>query len=155
MIDSINKLFQSTWSIYLIFIISFALYANTLFHDFVLDDRVVFTENQFVQNGFSGISNIFSNETFAGYFKDSGRKSTVGGGRYRPLTLAFFAVQHQVSGNNPFIAHLFNVLFYGLLNCMIFITLAKLLAYRYPDQAKILAGIATVLFAIHPLHQGY
>lgn len=152
MIDSLQKLIQSTWSIYLIFIISFALYANTLFHDFVLDDRVVYTENQFVQSGISGISNIFSNETFAGYFKDSGRKSTVGGGRYRPLTLAFFAVQHQVSGNNPFIAHLFNVLFYGLLNCIIFITLAKLLAYRYPHQAKLIAGIATLLFAIHPLH---
>lgn len=152
MIDSIHKLIQSSWSIYLIFIISFALYANTLFHEFVLDDRVVFTENQFVQNGLNGIGKIFSNETFAGYFKDSGRKSTVGGGRYRPLTLAFFAVQHQVNGNNPFTAHLFNILFYGLLNCIVFICLSKLLSYRYPQQAKAIAFIAALLFAIHPLH---
>ncbi len=152
MIETIYKLIQTRWSLYLIFAVSFGLYANTLFHEFVLDDRVVFTENKFVQEGFNGIGKIFSNETFAGYFKDSGRKSTVGGGRYRPLSLSFFAVQHQLFGNNAMTAHLLNILFFGLLNCIIFITLAKLLSFKYPNNGRLIAIVSTLLFAVHPIH---
>lgn len=150
--ESIIKLIQSKWNIYVILLISFAVYANTLFHDFTLDDKVVFTENQFVQNGIKGIPSIVSNETFAGYFKDSGNKSTIGGGRYRPLTLCFFSIEHQLAGNNPVFAHLLNILIYCLLNYLLFITLTKLLSFKYPEKAKIIAFLGTLLFAIHPIH---
>jgi protein O-mannosyl-transferase len=144
--------FSNKWNILVILIISFGIYANTLFHDFVLDDRVVFIDNQFVQKGFSGIKDIFTHDTYAGYFKDSGRKSTVSGGRYRPLTLGFFAIQNSIFGNNSVVAHLLNILFYCLLNFFIYKVLIKLLQHKYPSQATPVAFLATVIFAVHPLH---
>jgi tetratricopeptide (TPR) repeat protein len=150
--SAVNKLFQSKWNIYLILIISFGIYTNTLFHDFVLDDIVVFTENAYVQEGIKGIDDIMTNDTYAGYFKDSGRKSTVSGGRYRPLTLCFFAIEKQIVGNNAMIAHLLNILFYCLLNIILYKTLYKLLSFKYPEQAKPIAFIASILFAVHPIH---
>ncbi len=144
--------FSNKWNVLVILLVSFGIYVNTLFHDFVLDDRVVFTENQFVQKGLSGIIDIFSKDTYAGYFKDSGRKSTVSGGRYRPLTLGFYAIQYSVFGNNATMAHLFNILFYCLLNFILYRVLLKLLSYKYPAQATPVAFLTTLLFAVHPLH---
>ncbi|HEX5626320.1 MAG TPA: hypothetical protein VFX48_09905, partial [Saprospiraceae bacterium] len=140
------------WNLYVIVLISFAVYANTLFFDFVLDDRVVFTENQYVQKGLAGIPEIFGKETFAGYFKDSGLRSTVSGGRYRPLTLGFFALQNQIAGNNAFLAHLLNVLFFCLMNVVLFKSMSGLLKYRFPEHAVTAAFLATLLFAVHPIH---
>ena len=150
--ESPNWSFQSKWNIYIILAISFGIYANTLFHDFVLDDKVVFTENQFVQQGISGWKDIFTNDTYAGYFKDSGRKSNVSGGRYRPLTLGFFAIEKAAFGNNAFIAHLLNILFFCLLNVFVYKALNKLLSFKFPEQATTIAFITTLFFAVLPLH---
>jgi tetratricopeptide (TPR) repeat protein len=142
----------SKWNIYIILILSFGIYANTLFHDFVLDDIVVFTENSYVQNGVRGIPDIVSHDTYAGYFKDPGKKTNLTGGRYRPLTLCFFAFQHQLFGNNAFIAHLFNILFFCILNLVIYQVLVRLLSFKYPDHSKTVAFLTTILFAVLPIH---
>jgi tetratricopeptide (TPR) repeat protein len=140
------------WNMPLIILFSFCIYANTLFYGFVLDDKVVYTENAYVQQGFKGLDDIFSKDTYSGYFKDSGNKSSVSGGRYRPLSLGFFAIEHQFFGNNAFIAHLLNVLFFCILCAIIYKVFQKLLSTLYPLQANWLAFIATILFAVHPLH---
>jgi tetratricopeptide (TPR) repeat protein len=44
------------------------------------------------QRGVAGILEIFSKDSFFGYFKVEGKAAVVSGGRYRPLTLAMFAV---------------------------------------------------------------
>lgn len=51
----------------IIFIIPLLLYASTVSFDYVLDDKMVLSENKFVKEGFSGIKNIFSNDSFNGY----------------------------------------------------------------------------------------
>lgn len=149
---SVNWPIPSKWNVYIILLFSFGIYINTLFHDFVLDDKVVFTENEYVQNGISGWKDIFTKDTYAGYFKDSGRKSNVSGGRYRPLTLGFFAIQKAAFGNNAMIAHLLNILFFGLLNVFIYKVLDKLLSFKYKEQANALAFISTLFFAALPIH---
>lgn len=134
----------------LLFVLACAIYANTLGHNFVLDDAIVITDNSIVQQGVSGWGELFSHDTFYGFFNDDSKASLVAGGRYRPLTLAMFAVEQQISPG-PFFSHLLNVLWYGLLVVVIFLFVRDLAAKdeRLPWW---FALAAAVLFAVHPLH---
>ena len=72
-------------------LLSIGMYANTLGHGFVLDDAIVLTENGIVKQGIKGWGELFSNDTFFGFFDEN--KSLVAGGRYRPLTPALFGLE--------------------------------------------------------------
>ena len=95
------------WIWWLPVLLSFALYANTLGHGFVLDDSLVITKNKFTTQGISGLGKIFSTDTFFGYYQEEGRETLITGGRYRPLSLAFFAILFQVFGASPLVFHFF------------------------------------------------
>lgn len=81
--------------------LTFILYGNTLFHDYVLDDALVITENEYTLSGFEGIDDIFSEEFFNGFF-DQKDKKLVAGGRYRPLSMVTFAIEWQLVMGTPF-----------------------------------------------------
>ena len=51
-----------------IFVLAFLLYANTLSHDYALDDAIVITENMYTTEGVSGFPGILSKDTFFGFF---------------------------------------------------------------------------------------
>ena len=55
-------------------------------YDFVLDDQIVITSNDFTKKGVKGIADIFANDSFTGYFGE--QKDLVAGSRYRPLSIA-------------------------------------------------------------------
>lgn len=133
---------------------SFLLYANTLGHGFALDDAIVWYDNEFTLKGFNGWWDIFSNDTFRGFFKTEGKDQLVTGGRYRPLTLALFAAEIQLFGNQPFWGHLFNGLWYGLSVVAVFYLLQLLFGLRWPaaNWSRPLALGASLLFAVHPIH---
>ena len=57
---------------WLLFAITFILYANTLGHGFVLDDGLVILENAYTKAGLSGIVDILTHDTFHGYFQKEG-----------------------------------------------------------------------------------
>ena len=84
-----------------IFILTFILYGNTLFHDYALDDALVITENEYTLSGFEGIDDLFSEEFFNGFF-DQKDKKLVAGGRYRPLSMVTFAIEWQMVMGTPF-----------------------------------------------------
>lgn len=133
----------------LFFAFAFVLYGNTLGHDFTVDDAIVITDNSLVQQGVAGIPDIFSYDTFYGFFEDESKANLVAGGRYRPLTLALFAVEQQVSAG-PFISHLFNVIWYGgLLALLVFFVHDLLKERSFPWW---LAPLIVGLFAAHPIH---
>ena len=138
---------------WMLFAFSFLLYANTLFHDYALDDAIVVYDNMFVQDGLSGIPGILSKDTFFGFFKEEGKANLVAGGRYRPLTLVMFALEHQLFGKSPFVGHLVNGLLYGLTTMVLYLLLLQL--FR-PSQgqarAYFIAFAASLLFAAHPIH---
>ena len=48
---------QYSWGIVLI-VIGFLLFANTIGHDYVLDDSGAITQNRYVQEGFHGIPKL-------------------------------------------------------------------------------------------------
>ena len=83
------------------------LYLNTINNDYALDDSIVITKNMYVQKGLKGIGEIFTTETFTGFFGQ--QKDLVSGSRYRPLSLATFAFEHELWGNRPGLSHLINL----------------------------------------------
>ncbi len=121
------------------------VYGNTLTNEYALDDAIVITENKFVKQGIDGLYDIFSNESFTGFFGFD--KQLVAGGRYRPLSIATFALEHEFFGQSPFISHLINILLYALVVVLIFQVLQK--SGRVATQA---AFIIALLYALHPIH---
>jgi protein O-mannosyl-transferase len=132
--------------------IIFALYAPILWGGYVLDDKIVITDNQFTQQGFSGISDIFTYESFRGYFGE--QKNLIEGDRYRPFSIATFALEIGLFGkNNPGLSHFINLLLYFWTGIMLF-QLAKELFFtklgsNYLDKIGLLA---VLFFVTHPLH---
>jgi tetratricopeptide (TPR) repeat protein len=136
----------------LIFAFAFLLYGNTLTYDYTLDDLIVIKDNAFTKKGVSGIKEIFSYDSFTGFFGIE--KKLVAGGRYRPLSIASFAVEYSLMGGlNPFASHLINILLYALTGSFMFLVLSGLLKSSPKDPWY--AGIpfiASALFMAHPIH---
>jgi protein O-mannosyl-transferase len=84
-----------------VFLLTFILYGNTLFHEYALDDALVITENEYTLSGFEGINDLFTHEFFSGFF-DEKNKSLVAGGRYRPLSMVTFAIEWQIIMGSPY-----------------------------------------------------
>ncbi len=152
--DALPAFFQNTrLHSLLIFIFAICLYANTLKNQWALDDAIVITDNMFTQKGAAGIADLFSKDTFYGFFKEEGKAALVSGGRYRPLTPAIFAVVYQVFGKNPMVFHLLTVLLFALTCVVLHRTILLLLKnFRGEGFAILTAFLAAGLFAAHPVH---
>ena len=162
---------------YFIFVIlSFVLYANTLNHSFVLDDKLVIATHSFTQQGIKGIPDLFKYETFMGLWlkmydgstidqlKDN--MSVVAGGRYRPLSLVTFALEVTFFGKenifpnsdiqfmgNAFVSHFVNILLYSFTACLLFLVLRRLLPPGQDSKWFLsFSFITTLLFIAHPIH---
>jgi Flp pilus assembly protein TadD len=146
----------NNWLVYLtITLFTFAIYGNAIFNDFTLDDGIVITKNKFTKNGFAGIKDIFSYDTMAGeHGKDV---DFVAGGRYRPFSVATFAVEYQLFGENVKIFHFNNILLYAITGILIYLIFMRLLIsplYRpiVPKWYFSIPFIAAILFVGHPVH---
>lgn len=134
-----------------IFGFAFLLYANTLFHQFVMDDAIVITDNMFTTKGVAGIGGILTEDTFFGFFKERGKEALVSGGRYRPLTLVIFAAIWQVT-HSPFAFHLLTVVLFATCCVVLFRVLRQLLENQGVVAANYVPFGAALLFAAHPIH---
>ncbi|MEO6669399.1 MAG: tetratricopeptide repeat protein [Ferruginibacter sp.] len=128
-----------------VFAFAVGLYVNTITHEYALDDGIVITENAFTKQGFSGIPDILSHESFANVATS---KDELSGGRYRPLSVVTFAMEYGIFGARPSVSHLVNVLLYGFL-CVLLFYFLKQAIFKHNTSA---AFIATLIFAAHPLH---
>ena len=154
-----NQWSVGTWPIntklhkWIIFVLAFLLYGNTLTHEYTQDDAIVIYDNMFTTEGFSGIPGILKYDTFYGFFKVEGKDKLVAGGRYRPLTLVMFAVEYAIFGDNPLIGHLGNILLYGFLGIILYLLLLKLFRARGDlPSAAFIAFLTTLFFMVHPVH---
>lgn len=144
------RFFESRkWQLWTLVAVVIALNANTFQNQFVLDDTIVVTQNDYVRRGVAGIPDIVSHDTFQGFFGP--RAEMVAGGRYRPLSLVMFAVERQLFGENPTVGHVVNVTLYALLVVLIWLTLLDLPAKSDALWARA-AWLAALLFAMHPIH---
>lgn len=173
------KLKDSFWGNYqlhiaVIFLVSSVLYANTLFHQYAVDDSIVILRNKFTKKGLKGMPGIWGEDTFTGFF--GSKRNLVAGGRYRPLSVATFALELQLFGStikgadgqpikdadgdynykgSPFVSHLGNLLLYGLLCVVIYLMLLQMFnPYRDQDNLKgyFIAFVGALLYATHPIH---
>ena len=162
---------------WLIFVISVLIYANTIPNKWAVDDGIIIHQNRFVKNGVNGIPNIATKDAFAGFYNKD--VNAVEGGRYRPLSQVFFALNaeffaKETKGDTseintpkvgtkdvsettwfPNLFHFFNMLWYGLLCMVIYRTLVLLLTKNYNDESPRnyhIAFITSLLFTVHPLH---
>ncbi len=136
-----------------LFAFAFLLYANTLTHDYTQDDAIVIYDNMFTTKGLEGIPGILKYDTFYGFFKTEGKANLVAGGRYRPLTLVLFAVEVSLFGQSPFVGHLGNILYYGLLGIVLYMVLLKLFQYKKKvPYSALIAFISALVFLAHPVH---
>ena len=138
------------WAYLIIFLLALGLYGNTFKNKYALDDAIVITQNEFTKQGLKGIKDIFTHESFTGFFGK--KKNLVAGGRYRPLSIATFAVEYQFFGLNPSVSHIINAVLYALTGMLIF-----LIFYPLSDKRKrawwfSAAFLTGILFVIHPVH---
>lgn len=96
--------------LWLLIIIPFTFYLNSLFNGYALDDSAVITENRLTKKGLKGIKELATHHLFYGYM-NNGDKST---GAYRPLSLITHAIEYHLFGKNPFVSHLINVIELGI-----------------------------------------
>ncbi len=147
----ITFLSQTRYLRLILLLVPVLLYLNTLRNEYALDDSIVLTQNSYVKQGLKGIKDIFRTETFTGFFKQ--KKDLVQGGRYRPLSLATFAVEHTIYGEKPGISHLINALLYAVF-CIILFDVLSLLIKNINSKADHIpiAFISALIFAVHPIH---
>lgn len=143
-----NNLFYSV----LLVVFTFCIYANSINHDYAFDDEVVIRQNQFVQKGFAGIGDIFTQDPFVSFFGE--QKNLAAGGRYRPLSIVTFAIEHELFGQNPAVSHFINVLLYAVTGIIIFLLLQRLLLLKpgKHDYLVHLPFVTALLFLAHPVH---
>ncbi len=131
---------------------SYLLYYQCISYGYVLDDLLVIQENKFTKEGFSGIWDIFTTESFTGYFGE--KKDLVQGNRYRPLSIATFAFEYGVFGKeNPTFSHFINILLYALTGILLWMVLVPL--FRNFTENKwwlSIPFIAAMIFIAHPIH---
>ena len=114
-------------------------YGNTFEHDYAWDDAIVITENDRVQEGLGQPSKFFRN------IKGDEVQYRYG---YRPITLLSFALDIELSEMTPKTGHVMNVLYFGLLCCLIFYFLRRM----FPEKGTLFSIIIVGLFLIHPVH---
>jgi tetratricopeptide (TPR) repeat protein len=147
-----QNFWQNHWvAALLVFLLPFVFYWTSTSFGYVLDDVMVIQDNSFTKKGFAGIIDIFTTESFAGYFGE--QKNILIGGRYRPLSIATFAAEYGLYGENPGRSHFLNILFYALTGVLIF-RLVFMLLPNWKDNRWFLglAFVTSLLFVMHPIH---
>lgn len=150
-------------------IVCLIFYGNTFSHEFAFDDMMAIVDNNYVQQGVSGIGNILTKDAFQSYQEQRGGTNELSGGRYRPLSLITFAIEQQALGTEDagdniqqadgdahlqkiardmHLRHVVNVLLY-ILSVIALLQLFRRVVFKDQPMA---AFVAALLFAIHPLH---
>lgn len=129
--------------------LSFALYYPAINYGYVLDDKVVYTENDYTLAGVDGIPDLLTKESFVGYFKE--QKDLVQGARYRPISMITFAIENSLFGLNSKVSHGVNILLYGICGLLIFLGLGRMIGF-HKKWFLGAASVATLLWLAHAIH---
>jgi hypothetical protein len=123
-------------------IISLFVYANSLKNGYALDDYNVILNNSIIAKGVQAIPEILATPYHWGNVTSSNDL-------YRPLSLVMFAIEYQFFGKNPLPNHLLNALLFAACVVLLFLFLDQLFGRKKTGVAV----IASILFALHPIHK--
>lgn len=123
--------------------VCFVLFGQSINNGFNIDDDYVYENHELVQKGIEGIPEIFTaryNTRDEQYFG------------YRPLTIAIYAIEYEIFGNNPHTAHFFNILYYAFCCGLVMYFLSLLLKDKFPTNYLWLSFLISLIFATHAIH---
>src|SRR5437588_9836026 len=83
----------------LLAIVGLIFYANSFTNEYAFDDGIVILKNDYVQQGFSGISKILTRDAYDSFYRQRNAAQQFSGGRYRPLSAITFAIEQQLFGS--------------------------------------------------------
>jgi protein O-mannosyl-transferase len=124
-------------------VVGFAVFAPTLGHQFVWDDRATVLYNREIRS-LANAPAFFSGHAFSGAADELRDIPVIE--YYRPVWVLSLAVNHAVWGDRPFGYHLSNVLLHALAS-----GLTAWLGFELVGSA-LAAALAGILFAVHPVH---
>jgi protein O-mannosyl-transferase len=120
-------------------LVAFGLNINTVRNYYNLDDYHIAMNNPDFEQGIKSIPKIFTT------LYSSHDNRSYG---YRPLIRSSFAIEYQFFGKNPYVSHLFNVIFYVIIILLFF----KIMHRLFRNYHYLFGFIITLLFAAHPIH---
>lgn len=157
-------------------LLALVVYFNSFVNEFAHDDGIVIVKNEYVLEGFAGIKSILTKDAYDSYYRQLNTTNQLEGGRYRPLSIITFAIEQQFMGPVPVegvdsvlkktiaygvagpeqqklvgemhVRHVINVLWYVLS----VVTLLYFLRYIVFKNNTLMALVATIIFAVHPIH---
>lgn len=115
------------------------IYAITLAHGFVWDDRALILENRYLLEWSRLGTNLTSD-----FFRKSGDEDSIG--YWRPAVTLTYMVDRTLYRDRPWGFHLTNVLLHTAASCLLLA-----IARRLPLSPSAQLG-AALLFAVHPVH---
>ncbi len=110
------------------------VYANTLGNEFTMDDGLYVLQNPQVTS--ASVSGLFTPHKASNVF--------------RPLTIATFAVNWALGGDQPFGYHLLNLLLHAGATLLLYVLVEKLL--EDSTSGRTVASATAIVFAVHPIH---
>jgi len=133
---------KDSFFVFFVFCFAFCLYANTIGHQWALDDISIFRDNVHVVKGIEAYGEILT--TFTTHSTINSSESY----QYRPLTQLQFATEWHFFPDNTSVYHFFNVLYYAIACALLFIVLRKL----FNNKSVFFSLIITLIFVVHPMH---
>jgi protein O-mannosyl-transferase len=122
-------------------IVAFLAYANSIKNGFTVDDSPAIVNNTYVNRGVSAIPDILTTPYRKGF-------GNFPNDLYRPLSLVMFAVEYQLFNKQPQPMHLINILSFAGCVVLLFLFLDRF----FDHKRTVVAFIAALLFALHPIH---
>ncbi len=159
----------------IIVIVTVAAHSSSLGNRYALDDQLIILRNVPVQRGIAGIPEIFRTHIYASYFEWMNADAPPANRHYRPLAVAPFAIEQSLFGRTlgdrvraepeaqraeltrevdrandeiAFPRHVIQVLLYAGSMIVLLLFLSRCIFPAMPMAAF----IATLLFALHPVH---
>lgn len=120
-------------------ILVFLVYGKSISYEFVMDDKLI-VNNIFIQEGASGISDIFTSGYLEGFNNESFS--------YRPIPLASFAMEQELHGGKANLSRMFQLLLYAIL----LVLLLRILLAWFPEQKPIFLFAILLLYLLHPVN---
>jgi len=131
--------------LFIIVLLSFGAYVNTLHNGFVYDDENEILLNPWITD-IKFIPRIFLSHSWAFKITDSPTS------QYHPLKFIVNMVQYQLFESRPWGYHLINILAHMMVSVMVFFVAASLLKELFNEDSLTMPAAASLLFAVHPIH---
>ena len=147
-------------AVLVLFLISLAVYLNTLGNGLVRDDRLVVLENKWITDV------RFIPEMLTSAVLDFTGESGISN-QYRPIYHLYIMAGRAFSGEAPWGYHLINILFHAFSSVLVFLLISRLFTNLNLERGSpqvmasagvqgygniLLAGLAALIFATHPIN---